>query len=81
MQPLRVISPNWVSPIAVPGFGVYFPSLGLQDIPEPAIDWLESNGFVTTVDQSTESPITEESTTQRKKRNVKPDVESTESKE
>lgn len=84
MQPHRVVSPNWLTPIAVPGFGVYFPNMGLQDVPEPAIEWLESNGFVTTVEQSTsteESKTAEESTTQRKKRNVKPDAEPAESKE
>lgn len=78
MQPLKVISPNWVAPIAVPGFGVYFPSMGLVDIPEPAIAWLESIGYVVTVESALPE---EESPTQRKKRNVKIDVASTEEKE
>lgn len=75
MQHLKVISPNWVAPIAVPGFGVYFPSMGLVDIPEPAIAWLESIGYVTNVEPVEGTKI--EDTTPKKKRSAKTEVEPT----
>jgi hypothetical protein len=76
MQPLKNVSPNWVAPIAVPGFGVYFPSMGLVDIPEPAINWLESIGYVVSIEPAVEQPK-EDTTLPKKKRSAKTEVEPT----
>ena len=68
----KVVTPNWVAPIAVPGHGVYFPTVGLDHIPEDAIAYLESIGHIATLETS-DQPVDEKVavTVSRKKRNAK----------
>lgn len=79
MPLLKNVSPNWVSPIAVPGHGVYYPSMGLQDIPEEAIVWLESIGYVVDVTPPVIEETLKEEINPKKKRSVKTEVDTTSS--
>jgi transketolase C-terminal domain/subunit len=73
----KVVSPNWVAPIAVPGHGVYFPTVGLTHISEEAIAYLESIGHVTTLEPSDETVEEKVVAVSRKKRNIKTDSDVT----
>lgn len=77
MLQVNVPSPSWEIPVEVPGWGVYFPTLEVSDIPLPVQEYLISLGYlkaasadVAEVIDTSETTSTDSQGTKRQRKTV-----------